>query len=359
MKNTLKKILLAIPGFQPLCRLLTRKHVRVLMYHRFSHDQEPGRRFVSAEVLKSQLRYIKRHHPNWSPDDQSGALKGGRPWEPCPVVITVDDGYRDFYEVAFPVFREFEFKPVLFVTTNFVEHELLLWWDRLRVILEKTFVETLHLPLHGEQIELSLKSDAERAHAWNYVADLCRFMPHERKERLLRQIADDLAVGPEQIRDDGCLASTWEQIAEMAENGVIIGAHTENHPILSRLEPDRAREEIVGSRLKLEEKLQASVDWFCYPQGGPADFTGKTRDIVAQAGFKGSYIAYQALEYDHYTLPRYGVAETITDFTWCLCGAEFLVLKLRRLIGRPASLGDDYWRGCPQEEVCRQKRERE
>lgn len=352
MKNTLKRILLSIPGFQPACRLLTRKHIRVLMYHRFSWDQEPGSRSVGAQVLKNQVMYIRRHHHNWSPGDQLGALKGAKPWEACPVVITVDDGYRDFYEVAFPVFREFEIKPVLFVTTNFVEHKSLLWWDRLRVILEKTSVETSHLPLHGERVEISLKSDAERAHAWNYVADLCRFMPHERKESLLRQIADDLAVGPEQIRDENCLASTWEQIVEMAENGVIIGAHTENHPILSRLDTDQARQEIVGSRLKLEEKLRASVDWFCYPQGGPADFTGKTVDIVQQAGFKGSYIAYQALEYDFYTLPRYCVSGDMTDFTWCLCGAEFLVLKIRRFVGRPASLGDAYWRGSHQEETC-------
>jgi peptidoglycan/xylan/chitin deacetylase (PgdA/CDA1 family) len=351
MKSKLKKILLSIPGFQPLCRLLTRKHVRVLMYHRFSRDRESGGRFVSAEVLKSQLRYIQRHHPVWSPDDQLAALQGEGPWEPCPVVVTVDDGYRDFFEVAFPVFRELGIKPVLFVTTNFVEQGALLWWDRLRVILEETRAEALHLSLHGIRVEISLKSDAERAHAWNYLADLCRFMPHERKESLLRQIADDLAVGPEQIRDESCLACTWEQIAGMADNGVIIGAHTENHPILSRLDPDRAREEIVGSRLKLEVKLRAAVDWFCYPQGGPADFTGKTVDIVRQAGFKGSYIAYQALEHDLYALPRYCVAGDMTDFAWCLCGAEFLVLKMRRLIGRPASVGDHYWRGCRQEEV--------
>ncbi|SHI14744.1 polysaccharide deacetylase family protein [Desulfofustis glycolicus] len=352
MKYALKKILLATPGFQVLCRFLTRRHVRVLMYHRFSDDASTQERFVTAKSLKSHLRYIKQHHPIWSPDEQLTALQKKKPWEPSPVVVTVDDGYRDFYEVAYPVFKDFEIKPVLFVTTGFVEHRSLLWWDKLRVIFEKTSLEKLHFSLSGKRIELQIKSDGERNRAWNYVADLCRFIKHEQKENLLRQIAENLAVSPENICDESCQACTWEQIVEMAENGVVIGAHTENHPILSRLDPDRTRNEIVGCKIKLEEKLRTSVDWFCYPQGGPADFTVKTMNIVRQAGFKGSYIAYQALQYDLFTLPRYCVTENKTDFSWCLCGAEFLVLKMRRLIGRPTSVGEQYWRGYRQEEVA-------
>jgi hypothetical protein len=41
MKKRLKRLLLALPGFADLCRLLTRRHVRTFLYHRFSPVRIP------------------------------------------------------------------------------------------------------------------------------------------------------------------------------------------------------------------------------------------------------------------------------------------------------------------------------
>lgn len=345
MKRKIKNILLFIPGFQGLCRLLTAKHVRVLMYHRFSVNKVASQRYVDISTLREQLNYLRRYHPNWLPDDQIAALDGLRKWESCPVVITTDDGYCDFHDIGLPIFREFGLKPVLFVTINFVEQRTLLWWDWLRVLLTKTAKESLQLILHDKVVDLSLKSEEERVLAWDVIADHCRFMPHDKKEEFLHEIAAELVVVPGEIKDESCQAASWDQIVAMAESEVVIGAHTLSHPILSRMDDERAQEEILGSKQQLEQRLQTSVDWFCYPQGGPADYTNETKKCVEQAGFKGSYIAYQALDCDRYSLPRYCITEDMLDFIWCLCGAEFLVLQLRRYIGRPADLGDAYWRG--------------
>ena len=58
MKNKAKKILLNIPGFQFLCRFLTKKHIRVLMYHRFSAEELKDQRFVGSIKLQEQLRWF-------------------------------------------------------------------------------------------------------------------------------------------------------------------------------------------------------------------------------------------------------------------------------------------------------------
>lgn len=315
------------------------------MYHRFSGEKKQDQRFVSSSELREQLRYIRRHHPNWVPDDQMDALTGRKKWESCPVVITIDDGYRDFFDVAFPLFMEFGIRPVLFVTTNFVSGQALLWWDLLKLILNTTRSTSLQLDMNGKAVDFSLTSEKERAEAWNFIADHCRFMPHDRKELLIQELSDRLAVDIEDINNEHCLAATWAEVKMMSESGVVVGAHTLNHPILSRLSYDQAEIEIAGSKKQLEDALEMPVLWFCYPQGGPADFTDETKKIVAQADFRGSYIAYQALDFDMFTLPRYCITGDMLDFFWCLCGAEYLVLKLRQISGRPARLGEAYWRG--------------
>ena len=51
-----------------------------------------------------------------------------------------------------------------------------------------------------------------------------------------------------------------------------IGCHTGRHPILPSLRDADLDEEIVQSKLRIEERLVKSVDFFCYPNG---DFDGK------------------------------------------------------------------------------------
>ncbi len=343
-KKTIKKILLATPGFQSICRFLTRRHIRVLMYHRFSQKKEKDARFVNASTLHDQLEYIHKHHVNWVPDEQLAALKKERPIKGCPVIITVDDGYRDFYDVAFPACKALGFRPVLFVTTAFVDGQILLWWDRLKQMITASGATSLQLQLADIAFDFPLKTRADQENAWNTLADHCRFLPHHQKEDLLNKIAGILTV-PVDLRDRRYRAVTWEQLREMDREGVVMGAHTQHHPLLSRLSPDEAREEVTGSKKTLEKQLRRDVSWFCYPQGGPADFTDQTKEIVQQSGFQGSYIAYQNLSFDFYALPRYCITCDMLHFKWCLCGAEYLMLRSRQALGYQIAPGQSYWSG--------------
>ena len=107
MKNLIRRGLLACPGFEALCRTLTRRHVRAVMFHRFCREGASDSRCLDRATLERQVRHLARHHAAWTPDQQLEALQG-RSWPGgrCPVVVTVDDGYRDFAEIAFPIFRE-------------------------------------------------------------------------------------------------------------------------------------------------------------------------------------------------------------------------------------------------------------
>ena len=73
------------------------------------------------------------------------------------------------------------------------------------------------------------------------------------------------------------------QIREWLAAGHEIGSHTLTHPFLTRISPQRAREEISASKKKLEDRFGRPVRHFCYPYG---DWNPAVRDLVMAAGYE-------------------------------------------------------------------------
>ncbi len=350
MKKRVKTWLLACPGFEAVCRALTRRHVRAIMYHRFSAHATGDPRFVDAATLDKQAAYIKRHHAAWDPDKHRRALAATSwPGGSCPVVITTDDGYADYAAIAHPVFTRHGLPAMLFVATGFVDGATWFWWDKLEHTFRAAKPQTTTLALGARTLDLDLRDDHGRRQAWHRVADCCRFLPDADKEAVVVSAAAALGVALPAQPPAAYAPITWDQARAMAAEGALFGAHTRRHPILSRIAINDADAEIAGSRARLAEHLASAVTWFAYPQGGPADWTPAVRALVADR-FEGCYLAYQTLDdpADPYTMPRYCVSADMTEFRWALCGAEYLILRLRKALGREAGLGASYWADQPE-----------
>ena len=78
---------------------------------------------------------------------------------------------------------------------------------------------------------------------------------------------------------------TVEQIIEMYDAGWEVGSHSMNHFDLTKLDQDRLREEIVGSREMLENLLGIPILTFAYPFGAKND---SALDYVKFAGYIGA-----------------------------------------------------------------------
>ena len=59
----------------------------------------------------------------------------------------------------------------------------------------------------------------------------------------------------------------WKQIKEMSRAGIMFGSHTRTHPDLTTISNWDVEEEIVGSKLALEDALGLPVNMFAYPYG--------------------------------------------------------------------------------------------
>src|SRR5439155_13092486 len=78
----------------------------------------------------------------------------------------------------------------------------------------------------------------------------------------------------------------WDMVRRMHRAGFTIGSHTSTHALLTMEGPERVRQELRGSRKKLEHELGAPVRHFAYPDGR---FDGAVVDAVAEAGYRFAY----------------------------------------------------------------------
>lgn len=85
-----------------------------------------------------------------------------------------------------------------------------------------------------------------------------------------------LGEAPEAIMDVA-------QVREWLGAGHQIGSHTLDHPYLTRIPLAAAREQIVASKKKLEDRFGMAIEHFCYPYG---DWNSAVRDCVVAAGYR-------------------------------------------------------------------------
>lgn len=92
-------------------------NIPVLMYHSIAYEKGNDLR-IPQKIFREQMDIIK--HDGFTPitlDELYSHFNDEVKLPPKPIVITLDDGYKDNYENALPVLKEFGFKATVFVIT--------------------------------------------------------------------------------------------------------------------------------------------------------------------------------------------------------------------------------------------------
>lgn len=81
-----------------------------------------------------------------------------------------------------------------------------------------------------------------------------------------------------------------EEIRQMQAAGMIIGSHSINHPVMSKLTREGQEKEITES-FDFIERITGGLTLksFCYPYGGFYSFTKETEELLAQNGCAFSF----------------------------------------------------------------------
>jgi peptidoglycan/xylan/chitin deacetylase (PgdA/CDA1 family) len=305
--KTIAKTVLHNLGAIQAFRLLNKSGIRILMYHRFP----PG----TTVSLYRQCELIRRDYNPVSLRAIAEFLIDGKSLPQNAVAITIDDGYRDFLEAQM-IFRQFDIPATVFLVSDFLDARLWLWFDKLKYVLRHTKQNELNIDFPARAgLQLSLNSEPERQRAREKIATLLKGLENSERIRTCEQIANKLAVELPASLPDEFAPLTWDEVRALAKEGVEFGPHTKTHPILSQIaEPELLKDEILGSKHRLEEELQAPAIHFCYPNGRRADLNDATLKLVQEGGFHSAVTTERgmnAAETNPFLLRRLGVEPTI------------------------------------------------
>jgi peptidoglycan/xylan/chitin deacetylase (PgdA/CDA1 family) len=263
-------------------RKLTKSQVAILGYHRVcpatDRESHEAAEIVSPGSFREQIKYLSKHFEILSLDQLTAIVRSASPLPERAAVITLDDGYKNNYEYAYPLLQEYDIPATIFVVTGNLDNEELFWWDRVAYILKHTTKRQLDL---GQLGNYRLESEGSRFHAIASIIEKLKRISDDKKNLLVDKLSRICEVKIQHHLGRGVLLS-WEDVREMSRGGIAFGAHSVNHPILTNMPLERARDEIAESKRILERRLGKSVTHFSYPNG---DYNTAIAELVASSGF--------------------------------------------------------------------------
>ena len=297
-----------------------RRGLRILMYHRFA----------DAAGLAAQCRHIRENYSPVSLDDVAAWLRSGDTLPANPIVITVDDGYRDFHDVAYPVFADWHIPVTVYLVSDFLDGRLWLWVDQVKYAFRHSPLRHFRTQLSaGLVLDFPLGTPEERSKAARDTCEALKLQPDAVRLSAMATLPDWLQVAIPDAPPSGDQPMAWEDVRRMAAGIATFGAHTRTHPVLSRLSGEDALfREIEGSKRRIEAALDRRVEHFCYPNGGPGDITAQCVEQVRRAGFHTAVTTSGGLNdrgANPFMLRRIGVEPDFDPLYFRQCAAAFRV----------------------------------
>jgi peptidoglycan/xylan/chitin deacetylase (PgdA/CDA1 family) len=253
--------------------------IAIIMYHRVSPIKDdlfyPP---IAPAVFENQIKYIKANFIVLSIEELIAHLKSSDPLPERAVVITFDDGYKDNFLYAYPILRKFDLPATIFLSTGHIDTGRLLWWDTTGYVLMHTSQKEISLKNLGTY---SIRSRKELLSAMALIGQAIKKMSQTDRSKVIKALLDSSGIPMENNLGRELMLS-WSEIREMSNYKISFGAHTVNHPILTKEPLEVVRNEIIQSKRDIEERVGVDVTIFAYPNGY---FNTEIMGIVKEIGF--------------------------------------------------------------------------
>jgi peptidoglycan/xylan/chitin deacetylase (PgdA/CDA1 family) len=264
---------------------------------------------------------------------------GERPF----AAFTLDDGYKDNRDRAYPIFKRHSVPFTIYVPSDFADGEPELWWLTLEEVLRAA--PHITLGMNGEGRHFPLGTVAEKEAAFHEIYWWLRSIPEDQARAVVAELAG--AQGIEARARHAEMFMSWDELRALAQDPLVtIGAHTTTHRAIGKLPEAVARAEIADSVARIERELGRLCRHFSFPYGcansaGPRDFL-----IAKELGLATAVTTQKGLlhpEHAHAltSLPRLSLHGDFQDIRYVkalLSGIPFAFMNaLQRFSGQQSS----------------------
>ncbi|MFB3916904.1 MAG: polysaccharide deacetylase family protein [Terriglobales bacterium] len=253
----------------------------VLMYHGVPH--RGTLQCLNGAAFERHILFLKRNCTFIHPQEYASATNSSlrRP----AVLLTFDDGFRNNSEVAAPILRRHRVPAVFFVCSRHGVPGRYLWFTYLRML--EAFFRGDGVRLNGEFI--SLRPAERQAGIQKLTRRLFALRPHPHAmyEAIESQLPALAGFVKAEVLADEAEGMTAAGLRDLAADPLFtIGAHTVDHPQLTKCSPEEVERQIRENKTWLERVTGKQCDQFSYPQ---ADFDAPIVQQCRKLGFQKAY----------------------------------------------------------------------
>lgn len=300
--------------------------MKAVMYHyvRPTESLFPQYYHLALDDFRNQLSYFQERYGFVERDRFLKSVRNDSN-PPSGVVLTFDDGLIDHHEFVLPELQRRGLWGIFYVPTGPYQSGQVLDVHRIHALLGQfgggavlgELLDTVSIEQVDDDLVDRFESFAYRNQTESAATKVKRilnyYLPVEQRKSVLDDLIDRM---PDAKADTSDFYMSIDQVRSLAKAGMVVGSHSVTHRVLSKLQLEMQREEIVSSFKYLQEELgELKPRTFCYPYGGDRTFTGETVRLLIAAECEFAFsvesrdVSAEDLAQNEQALPRYDCNE--------------------------------------------------
>lgn len=297
--------------------------MKAIMYHyvRSDNPELPYFRHLNIDDFVKQLEYFGNEYGFISKNEFKNSMLSREPIQ--GVVLTFDDGFKDHYRYVFPELIKRNLWGIFYIPTSPFLTKKLIDVHRIHMLIGKyggsviadamqeIITKAMLSHEHVNEFHSETYSRQNNDLSTNHVKRLLNyFIDYKYRENVIDQLMSSFFPNENDMIADFYM--TEPELKKMHHNGMVIGSHTVNHPVMSKLPLNNQEKEIIDSFGFLESITgKTPLKTFCYPYGGFHTFTSETEELLEKNGCLFSFnvesrdICHEDITNRRQALPRY------------------------------------------------------
>ncbi|MEK7580746.1 MAG: polysaccharide deacetylase family protein [Patescibacteria group bacterium] len=150
----------------------------ILIYHYVEYvtdERDTIRKSLNIQpnTFQNQIDTLKNNGYIFITPSQIAEIESGKLKIEKPIIISFDDGYRDFYTDVFPILEKNNIKAVAYIVPGFLNHLNYMYWDQVKEISQSNLVEIGAHSMHHQSLgRLSTQAAADEINQSKLVLEL-------------------------------------------------------------------------------------------------------------------------------------------------------------------------------------------
>ncbi len=212
----------------------------------------------------------------------SGKISLDKPF----ICFTMDDGYLDNFEKAYPIFKKHQIPFAIFVATDFPDKKAVLWW----YVIEELILNSNAIHL-SDGSNYTCMTYQDKWDTFRYIREKVLLLDQQNIVEELNKLFSDYHLDWYSPIQD--LSMNWEQIKILTNEPLCtIGGHTVSHVALNKLSMEDLDSEITNGIQIIKFHTGYKPTYFAYPYGSEKENGEREYNYIRNSEIKMAFISY-------------------------------------------------------------------